>query len=331
MTPLIELRNITKKFGIAREQVTAVDSISLSIGAGETVCLVGESGCGKSTTGRMVAGLLPPSSGEILFKGSNITQTGSESYREYRKSVQIVHQDPYASLNPTQTIRQIITTPLLVHNKVKDRNHAERRATELLEIVDLTPARDFLDKYPHQLSGGQRQRVSVARSLTVEPQFIVADEAVSMVDVSIRVSLLSMLSRLKKEFNVTFLFITHDLALAKYFAWDGRITVMYLGRIVEDGPTPRLIADPRHPYTQALLAAVPEADPELTRRKRQVELRGADIPSLLNLPSGCTFHPRCPYMVPGQCDVQRPSLDSIAEGGRVACPIRKSEQIHLMV
>ncbi len=331
MTPLIELRNITKKFGIAREQVTAVDSISLSIGAGETVCLVGESGCGKSTTGRMVAGLLPPSSGEILFKGSNITQTGSEAYREYRKSVQIVHQDPYASLNPTQTIRQIITTPLLVHNKVKDRNHAERRATELLEIVDLTPARDFLDKYPHQLSGGQRQRVSVARSLTVEPQFIVADEAVSMVDVSIRVSLLSMLSRLKKEFNVTFLFITHDLALAKYFAWDGRITVMYLGRIVEDGPTPRLIADPRHPYTQALLAAVPEADPELTRRKRQVELRGADIPSLLNLPSGCTFNPRCPYMVPGQCDVHRPSLDSIAEGGRVACPIRKSEQIHLMV
>ncbi len=330
MIPLIELRNLTKKFGKGREQVTAVDSISLSIEAGETVCLVGESGCGKSTTGRMVAGLLAPSSGEILFKGRNISDTKSDSFREYRKAVQIVHQDPYASLNPTQTIRQIITTPLLVHNKVKDHNHAERRATELLEIVDLTPAKDFLNKYPHQLSGGQRQRVSVARSLTVDPQFIVADEAVSMVDVSIRVSLLTMLSRLKKELNVTFLFITHDLALAKYFAWEGRITVMYLGRIVEDGPTPRLIADPRHPYTQALLAAVPEADPALTRRKRQVELRGADIPSLLNLPGGCTFHPRCPYMIPGQCDVQRPPLDSISEGGRVACPVRKAEKINLL-
>ncbi|MFN8445254.1 MAG: ABC transporter ATP-binding protein [Caldilineaceae bacterium] len=331
MTPLIELRNITKKFGKGNQEVTAVDSISLAIAPGETVCLVGESGCGKSTTGRIVAGLLPPTSGQIIFKGTDLTQAGKDAYSDYRRSVQIVHQDPYASLNPTQTIRQIITTPLLIHHKVKDRNHAERRATELLEIVDLTPAKDFLDKYPHQLSGGQRQRVSVARSLTVEPQFIVADEAVSMVDVSIRVSLLSMLSRLKKEFSVTFLFITHDLALAKYFAWDGRITVMYLGRIVEDGPTPRVIADSRHPYTQALLAAVPEADPELTRRKRQIELRGADIPSLLNLPPGCTFHPRCPYFIPGQCDVQRPPLDTIPEGGRVACPVRKSEQIDLSV
>jgi peptide/nickel transport system ATP-binding protein len=219
----------------------------------------------------------------------------------------------------------------LHHKKVKDKAAAERRAGELLEIVDLTPVHEFLDKYPHQLSGGQRQRVSVARSLTVEPKFLVADEAVSMVDVSIRVSLLNMLARLKREFDVTFLFITHDLALAKYFAWHGRIVVMYLGRIVEEGPTPRLIADPRHPYTQALLAAVPEADPELAQHKRHVELRSAEIPSLLHLPPGCTFHPRCPYFVPGQCDIQVPHLEAISAGGTVACPIRKEESIQLVV
>jgi len=330
VAPLIELRNITKTFGSGREKVTAVDSISLAIEAGEIVCLVGESGCGKSTTGRMVAGLLPPSDGQLLFRGRNLAQMNKEEYRDYRRAVQIVHQDPYASLNPVQTVRQMLTTPLLHHNKVKDRAGAERRAQELLEVVDLVPAKDFMEKYPHQLSGGQRQRISVARSLTVEPKFIVADEAVSMVDVSIRVSLLTMLARLKKEFDVTFLFITHDLALAKYFAWQGRIVVMYLGRIVEEGPTPRLVGDARHPYTQALLAAVPEADPVLAQRKRQIELRGADIPSLLNLPPGCTFHPRCPYCVPGECDRQVPPLEALNVGGSVACPPRKDVSIELV-
>ena len=268
MTPIIELRNLTKQFGKGKETVTAVDAVSLAIEAGETVCLVGESGCGKSTTGRMVAGLLPATTGRNPLQRSKYHQTGQHGLPAYRQAVQIIHQDPYSSLNPTQTIRQIITAPLLHHHKVKDGAGAEKRAIELLEIVDLTPARDIIDKYPHQLSGGQRQRVAVARALTLEPKFIVADEAVSMVDVSIRVSILSMLTRLKKEFDVTFLFITHDLALAKYFAWTGRITVMYLGRIVEDGPTPRIVADPRHPYTQALLSAVPEADPELAHHKR---------------------------------------------------------------
>ena len=331
MAPLIELKNVTKYFGRGRERVTAVDNITLAVEPGEIVCLVGESGCGKSTTGRMVAGLLPISEGQITFHGKDLARINRSEFQEYRRAVQIVHQDPYASLNPTQTIRQIITAPLLHHRKVKDKAHAERRAQELLEIVDLTPARDFLDKYPHQLSGGQRQRVSVARSLTVEPKFIVADEAVSMVDVSIRVSLLNMLSRLKQEFDVTFLFITHDLALAKYFAWQGRIVVMYLGRIVEEGPTARVIADPRHPYTQALLAAVPEADPELVRHKREIELRSAEIPSLLHLPPGCTFHPRCPYAVPGYCDKTVPTLEHVSEGGNVACPVRKNESIQLLV
>jgi peptide/nickel transport system ATP-binding protein len=331
VAPIIELNQITKYFGSRHEQVTAVDTLSLSIADGEIVCLVGESGCGKSTTGRMVVGLLPPSEGVIAYAGQDIAKMGRNDYQAYRRAVQIIHQDPYASLNPTQTIRQMLTTPLLRHKKANGPVAAERRAAELLEIVDLTPVEDFLNKYPHQLSGGQRQRVSVARALTVDPKFIVADEAVSMVDVSIRVSLLNMLSRLKSEFDVTFLFITHDLALAKYFAWEGRIVVMYLGRIVEEGPTKRIITDPRHPYTQALLSAVPEADPEIAHHKRHIELRSAEIPSLLNLPSGCTFHPRCPYFVPGECDVNVPPLEQIPEGGRVACPIRKGEHIELLV
>jgi len=331
MAPILEVRNLTRQFGKGKETVTAVDSISFAIEPGETVCLVGESGCGKSTTGRMVAGLIEATSGEVIFEGTNIKRLDSAAFRRYRQSVQIIHQDPYSSLNPTQTIRQIITAPLLRHKKVPNKAAAERRALELLEVVDLTPARDVIDKYPHQLSGGQRQRVAVARALTVDPKFIVADEAVSMVDVSIRVSILTMLARLKKEFDVTFLFITHDLALAKYFAWEGRITVMYLGRIVEDGPTPRQIADPRHPYTQALLSAVPEADPELAQHKRQIELRDAEIPSLLALPRGCTFHPRCPYSLPGQCDGAVPPLEPLPEGGRVACPVRMGESIRLLV
>ena len=341
MTPILELRNVTKYFGSGRDRVTAVDSISLDIDPGEIVCLVGESGCGKSTTGRMVVGLLPPSEGQILYQGKDIASMEKADYQQYRRAVQIIHQDPYASLNPTQTVRQMIMTPLLRHQSQSlsqnggggrrgRRRDVERRSAELLEIVDLTPVSDFLDKYPHQLSGGQRQRVSVARALTVEPKFIVADEAVSMVDVSIRVSLLNMLYRLKDEFDVTFLFITHDLALAKYFAWEGRITVMYLGRIVEEGPTPRLITDSRHPYTQALLGAVPEADPELAKKKVHIDLRSAEIPSLLNLPSGCTFHPRCPYIVEGECDTAVPPLEQIAEGGRVACPIRMSEPTQIV-
>ena len=329
---LIELRNVSRAFGSGKERVVAVDEASLVINQGDVVCLVGESGCGKSTTGKMVAGLLDPTDGEMLFEGKDISKMSKAEYQKYRHSVQIIHQDPYASLNPVQTIKQMLIKPLMRHKKASNQNEAFARAIELLEIVDLTPAIDFIDKYPHQLSGGQRQRVSVARALTVEPRFIVADEAVSMVDVSIRVSLLNMLTRLKDEFHVTFLFITHDLALAKYFAWQGgRINVMYLGRIVEEGPTERVITDPRHPYTQALLAAVPEADPELTHRKRKIELRSADIPSLLDLPPGCTFNPRCPYIVEGECDVVRPSLEAVEAGGSVACPVRKDEHVSLLV
>ena len=328
MTALIELKDVTRTFGKGKEQITAVDNISLAIEPGDIVCLVGESGCGKSTTGAMVAGLLPVSAGEVVYLDQDITKMDKTQYKKYRHGVQIVHQDPYASLNPTQTIELMLTTPLLHHGIVPNHAAARKRAIELLEIVDLTPAEEVLTKHPHQLSGGQRQRVSVARALTLSPAFIVADEAVSMVDVSLRVSILKMLTRLRTELEVTFLFITHDLALAKYFSWDGgRIMVMYLGRIVEEGPTQRVIQDPRHPYTQALLSAVPEADPNIARRKKPLELRSADIPSLLDLPTGCTFHPRCPYFVPDVCDTAVPPLVTVPDGGRAACPVINIETV----
>lgn len=329
--PLIELKGVYRSFRQGRLRIPVLQDINLAVGENEIVCLVGESGCGKTTTGRIMVNLLEPSAGEVLFRGHPHSVLRGKERAEYRRALQIIHQDPFASLNPAHTVGQILSYPLKRHRMTKGRGGLRRRIWELLTLVDLTPPGDIVNKYPHQLSGGQRQRVSVARALTVDPKFIVADEAVSMVDVSIRVSLLNMLMRLKNEFDVTFLFITHDLALAKYFAWQGAISVMYLGRIVEDGPTPRVIEDPRHPYTQALLAAVPEADPELTRRKRQISLRSADIPSLLNLPPGCTFHPRCPYFVEGVCDVAVPPLEAIPEGGRVACPVRKEEQVSLLV
>ncbi len=319
--PLIELRHVGRAFRVGNKIVKAVDDISLGIQEGEIVCLVGESGCGKTTTGKMVAGLLKPTLGSIWYAGQDLSSIPGAEYRKYRLAVQIVHQDPYASLNPAHTVLDILSAPLLHHKLVASRGAARDRARELLQIVDLTPPDDLLDKYPHQLSGGQRQRVSVARALTVNPSFIVADEAVSMVDVSIRVSLLNMLTNLKEKMGVTFLFITHDLALAKYFAWQGRIAVMYLGRIIEIAPTPNLVNRPCHPYTQALLAAVPEADPRLTRSKERVQLRSLDIPSLLNLPSGCTFHPRCPRFEAGLCDVQVPELVDVGNGTQAACHV----------
>jgi oligopeptide/dipeptide ABC transporter ATP-binding protein len=233
--------------------------------------------------------------------------------------VQLVHQDPYASLNPTRTIEQTLLAPLTHHRRLRGGRAARGAATELLERVGLVPAPDFLAKYPHQLSGGQRQRVSIARALTVEPRVIVADEAVSMVDVSIRISLLNLLLSLRREFGVTIVLITHDLAVARFFAREGRIAVMYLGRIVELGPTESLVADPAHPYAEALIAAIPEADPTITRTKERVPLRSAEVPSLLDLPPGCTFHPRCPRFEAGLCDVVRPDLSSIPIDREVAC------------
>jgi peptide/nickel transport system ATP-binding protein len=319
--PILQLVDVSQVFKWHNKPVRAVDGVSLSIGEGETICLVGESGCGKTTTGKIAAGLRRPTSGQVLFRGSDIWTLTARRWEEYRSAVQLIHQDPYASLNPARSVAEILSAPLFRHALVRDRRHARDRIYQLLEMVDLTPVEDFYDKYPHQLSGGQRQRVSIARALTVNPSFLIADEAVSMVDVSIRVSLLKTLSLLRERLGVGFLFITHDLAIAKYFAWHGQIGVMYLGRIVEYGPTPQVVSDPGHPYTRALLSAVPEADPALTRSKERLALQNQNIPSLLNLPPACTFHPRCPLFAAGVCDTIEPALSEYGAGQSVACHI----------
>jgi oligopeptide/dipeptide ABC transporter ATP-binding protein len=314
----IELEHVSRFYGSGSQQVRAVDDVSFTIRPGETLCLVGESGCGKSTTGRMMAGLLEPSEGRVLYGGTEVGSLPDEERRSFRRAVQIIHQDPYASLNPIRNVTQILRAPLQRHKLVKSRSELKSRLRELLETVGLTPPEDFLKKHPHQLSGGQRQRVSVARALTVNPEVIVADEPVSMVDVSLRIGLLNMLLSLQRDLGVAFLFITHDLAVAKQFSWDGRIGVMYLGRMVELGSTQRLVKEPAHPYTRALISALPEADPELTRNKERLRLRSPDIPSLLNLPAGCPFHPRCPMYEEGLCDTDRPAEDAVVIDGHLA-------------
>lgn len=318
--PLIALERVTRTFISEGRPFTVVEDVSLEIAERETVCLVGESGCGKTTTGKLLAGLLAPSNGRVLYRGRDVTTLRGADRRAYRLGVQLVHQDPFASLNPTKRVGDILAAPLRRHGHLRGDAEVRRRIIELLEIVDLTPAEDLVGKYPHQLSGGQRQRVSIARALTVEPAFIVADEAVSMVDVSIRVSLLDTLRRLRDEMGLAVLLITHDLALARYFARMGRIGVMYLGRLVELGVAPELVAHPKHPYTEALLAAAP-GDPRTSREARALPLalRSADVPSVLARPTGCPFHPRCPLFEPGVCDVVVPELVSLTTGTRAAC------------
>jgi peptide/nickel transport system ATP-binding protein len=290
------------------------------------MCLVGESGCGKTTTGRLLTGLLRPTGGRLLYEGKDVWLTKGADLARFRRAVQLVHQDPYASLNPTRTVFQTLSAPLFRHKKASSQRQALSAVTELLQRVDLSPPDNFIAKYPHQLSGGQRQRVAIARALTVDPKVIVADEAVSMVDVSIRISLLNLLLALAKEFGVTIVLITHDLAVARYFAARGRIGVMYLGRVVELADTEALVTDPAHPYSAALIAAIPEADPDITRSKTRVELRSAEIPSLLRLPPGCSFHPRCPLAEAGLCDVLVPELLPIPPSREVACHVAVRER-----
>jgi peptide/nickel transport system ATP-binding protein len=324
--PLLTLDHVSREFSTRRGRITAVDDVSLTIGRGDILCLVGESGSGKTTVARMAAGLLEPTRGAVRFEGQDLRQASRDQQKTYRQAVQLVHQDPYASLNPVRTIGDTLRAPLLHHRLVRSRSEATQRAAELLNQVDLTPAQNFLTKYPHQLSGGQRQRVAVARALALNPRLIIADEAVSMVDVSIRVSILNTMLKLRNELGVAFLFITHDLAVVKYFGWEGYVGVMYVGKLVEYGRTPKLIGRPLHPYAKALQAAIPEADPDLTRSKTKLQLRSLDIPNLAALPNGCVFHPRCPYFVAGLCDEIVPLLTDVGEGREAACHVVVQER-----
>jgi peptide/nickel transport system ATP-binding protein len=277
--------------GTPKAAIRAVDGVDLSLGEGEALGLVGESGSGKSTLGRLLVRLLEPTSGSIFFEGRDITHARGEELRRLRRSLQIVFQDPTASLNPRMKIGAALMEPLLDHG-LADEREARSKVLRLLERVGLTPAADFFDKYPHQLSGGQRQRVNIARSVALEPKFLVADEPVSMVDVSLRLSILQLLLGLKRELGMSMLFITHDMAVASFVA--ERIAVMYAGKIVELGPAKELIRRPSHPYTMALLGAVPRPRGPLLRRLEAKE----EVMDMSNPPSGCRFHPRCPFAVP---------------------------------
>lgn len=279
---LLELEGISQVFKTRRGEVKAVDDVSFDLEVGGVLCLVGESGSGKTTTARIAAGLTKPTEGTVRFDGRQVDPGDKATFRDFRLAAQYIHQDPYSSLNPIRDIFGTLSAPLRRHRIAKSRDEAWDRSGELLGRVGLKPAETFLQKFPHQLSGGQRQRIAVARALALDPRLIIADEATSMLDVSIRLGLLKTLSALRKELGVAFVFITHDLAVAKNFGWEGSTAVMHRGRVVEYGPTARIIGQPEHPYTQALIEAVPEPDPDLAlskrraRNARKAELAGAE-------------------------------------------------------
>ena len=294
--------------------VKAVDGVTLSLYRGRTVAIVGESGCGKTTLGRSLVRLLEPTDGQLLLDGQDITHLPEKQLRWLRRKAQLVQQDPYSSLNPAFTIEKILEEPLLVQHIG---THEERleKVRKALEDVQLTPPEVFLRKFPHMLSGGQRQRVAVARAAILEPELIVADEPVSMLDASVRVSILNLLGDLQKKYNIAFVYITHDLATARHFSDD--VGIMYAGKLVEFGPVDGMTKEPLHPYTKALMDALPDPDPE--NRKRDRPSVPGEPPSLISPPPGCTFHPRCPIAKTGLCDVQVPELRELRPSHLVAC------------
>lgn len=314
---LVEAKNVKKYFPIHKGllnrvvgQVKAVDDVSLTIRQGETFGLVGESGCGKSTFGRVLLRLQSATGGEVMFKGRDIHALGNSELRRLREEMQIIFQDPFGSLNPRFLVKDIIGEPLRIHRNMPARE-VDRRVVELMTLVGLDAGRR--NHYPHEFSGGQRQRIGIARAIALNPQFIVADEAVSALDVSVQSQVINLLMKLQKELGLTFLFIAHGLNVVRHIS--DRVGVMYLGKLVEIAPTGELFAAPRHPYTTALLSAIPRPTPR--RRQERIVLQG-DVPSPANPPSGCRFHTRCPY-VQEQCRRQEPLLQEAAPGHQVAC------------
>jgi len=322
MTPLLKVTDLTKHFPSKnnkifgkREFVHAVDNVSFELNVGETLGLVGESGCGKSTTGRLITKLIPTTSGSIEFEGREISKMKASEFKELRPQIQMIFQDPYASLNPRHTVGTIIATPLKIHG-VNPGVDVKKQVQELLEIVGLNP--EHYNRYPHEFSGGQRQRIGIARALALKPKLIIADEPVSALDVSIQAQILNLLQSLQSDFNLSFIFIAHDLAVVKHFAQ--RVAVMYAGNIVEVSDQVSLYASPKHPYTKALMSAVPSADPDALGARERIRLSG-DIPNPINPPSGCRFRTRC-WKAQEICET-KPPLIQIGKS-MVACHFPES-------
>ena len=318
---LVQVRNLKMHFPVTEgaiiprvvAHVKAVNGITFDIKKGETLGLVGESGCGKTTTGRCILQLEKATSGEIIYDGKDLTKLNKEEMRPMRQRIQVIFQDPYSSLNPRMTIGDIIAEPMMVHKTEPDAAARDKRVRELLSVCGLNPK--FAERYPHEMSGGQRQRVGIARALAVRPEFIICDEAVSALDVSIQAQVINLLEDLREQFDLTYLFISHDLSVVRHLCQ--RVAVMYLGNMVELAETDELFDNPLHPYTQALLEAVPIPDPEIEQARAHKIIKG-EIPSPINPPPGCVFHPRCPIAVDA-CKQHVPEFREVKPGHWVAC------------
>ena len=325
MTPILEVKGLKKYFGVSRQEgfrtiretVHAVDGIDLTVLPGETVGLVGESGCGKSTAARAILRLTEPTSGSVLLQGVDLLALKGEALRQARRDIGAVFQDPFAALDPRMLIGDIVAEPLLVHGLVKNKEEAWVKSRELLNTVGLNP--DFVSRYPHEFSGGQRQRIGIARAIATDPKLIVLDEPISALDLSIRAQILNLLAELQSKRGLSYLFIAHDLSVVRHIC--DRVEVMYLGVIVEEGGTDEVFANPKHPYTKALLAAVPVANPGAVKRAMPLE---GDVPSPVSIPSGCRFRTRCPIAEPA-CASEIPLLKSIATKHRVACRLVETD------
>jgi oligopeptide/dipeptide ABC transporter ATP-binding protein len=309
---LLEVRNLKKFFKVGENVLKAVNNISFEIKRGETLGIVGESGCGKSTAGRTILRLYEPTEGEIIFEGQDITKLNQSEMKAMRRNMQMIFQDPYASLNPRMTVGDIIGEALDIHGLAKGQKRKER-IEELLSLVSLNP--EHINRFPHEFSGGQRQRIGIARALAVEPKFIVCDEPISALDVSVQAQVVNLLEQLQEAMGLTYMFIAHDLSMVKYIS--DRVAVMYLGKMVELAESEKLYEEPLHPYTQALLSAIPIPDPEVERKRERIVLQG-DVPSPMNPPSGCHFRTRCPKAMP-ECATAEPIWKEVRPGHFTAC------------